>query len=207
METPFRALIADDHPMCREAAKLAVTAAAPAAIIQEAASLRELVDNTEPAEIIVLDLGLPDSRGLASLIEVMRLRPTTPILVVSGSDNPDIERRVAMLGVAGFVSKAAPITDIIDGVRAIIAGQKAFRIEVPPKDMFEQLDDAGRLMTLTPAESRVLRSMSDGRFNKQIAFDLGISEITVKQHVKAILRKLEVLNRTQAVLVYHQVSA
>lgn len=207
MGATFRALIADDHPMCREAAKLAVKAAVPAALVQEAASLRELADIAGPAEIIILDLGLPDSRGLASLIDVMRLCPKTPILVVSGSENPEIERRVATLGGAGFVSKAAPITDIIDGVRAIIAGGKAFAIEIPPEDEeFARMDDAGRLMTLTPAESRVLRAMSDGRLNKQIAFDLGLSEITVKQHVKAILRKLEVLNRTQAVLAYHQAS-
>lgn len=205
--TSFRALIADDHPMCREAAKLAVKAVVPGASVKEAASLRELVGMTDPAEIIILDLGLPDSRGLASLIDVMRARPATPILVVSGSENPEIEQRVAMLGAAGFVSKAAPITDIIDGVRAIIGGGKAFRIPIPVVDGTLRLaEETDRLTKLTRAESRVLRAMSDGRMNKRIAFDLELSEITVKQHVKAILRKLEVLNRTQAVLIYHQAS-
>ncbi|MCU6456142.1 response regulator transcription factor [Sphingomonas sp. A2-49] len=195
-------MVADDHPMCREAAKHALRIADPDLFLVEAATLRDTLDDRMPLDLVILDLRLPDSNGIGSLIDVMRARPGTSILVVSATEDADTERQVAALGGSGFVSKAAPITELVEAVRAILAGRRWFgpgaTVQAP-----EGTDRASRLAALTAAESRVLRAMSDGRLNKQIAFDLGLSEITVKQHVKAILRKLDVFNRTQAVLLFH----
>lgn len=195
-----RALIADDHPMCREAARLALGVVAPHAQIVQAATLAEVLADELPASLVVLDLGLPDSRGIASLIDVARARPTTPILIVSGAEDDEVEARTAANGAAGFVSKAAPIERLIEAIRIVAGGGTHF------SRVFDSSETEGlkaRLALLTPAEARVLRAMRGGDLNKQIAFELNLSEITVKQHVKAILRKLQVVNRTQAVLLLH----
>ncbi|WP_141395791.1 response regulator transcription factor [Sphingomonas spermidinifaciens] len=196
-----RAIIADDHPMCREAARMALEIVAPDAEASQAATLREVLDDARPAGLVILDLGLADSRGIASLIEVARARPSTPILVVSGDERPDIEARAAASGAKGYVGKAAPLADLAAAIRIVLSGGTYF---TPGLQLEPGADSAdARLASLSPAEARVLRAMRDGGLNKQIAYELGLSEITVKQHVKAILRKLAVVNRTQAVLLLH----
>lgn len=197
-----RVIVADDHPMCREAARLALSMVAPEAEIAQASTLEQVLADPVVADMVVLDLGLPDSRGIASLIDVARARPTTPILIVSGAEAPDVEARVASNGAAGFVSKAAPIDVLIEAIRTVAGGGSYFASDL------EQAEGEGleaRLALLTPAEARVLRAMRGGDLNKQIAYELNLSEITVKQHVKAILRKLQVVNRTQAILLLHDV--
>jgi DNA-binding NarL/FixJ family response regulator len=195
-----RALIADDHPMCREAARMALTFVAPDVEIVQAASLAEVLGDEGHADLVILDLGLPDSRGIASLVDVARARPTTPILIVSGAESPDVEARVAANGAAGFVSKAAPIEALVEAIRTVAEGGTSFSSDLQHAET-EGLE--ARLALLTPAEARVLRAMRGGDLNKQIAYELNLSEITIKQHVKAILRKLQVVNRTQAILLLH----
>jgi DNA-binding NarL/FixJ family response regulator len=195
-----RALIADDHPMCREAARMALRVVSPSAEAVQAASLTEVLEDQAPADLIILDLGLPDSRGIASLVDVARARPSTPILIVSGAETPDVEARVAANGGAGFVSKSAPIEQLIDAIRTVAQGGTCFSSDIA-RTATQGLE--ARLALLTPAEARVLRAMRGGDLNKQIAFELNLSEITIKQHVKAILRKLQVVNRTQAILLLH----
>lgn len=200
----LRAIIADDHPMCREAARIALSLVEPGAETMQAGTLAEVLADEAPADLVILDLGLPDSRGVASLIDVARARPSTPILVVSGDDRPEVESRLAASGAAGFVSKAAPIDRLIAAIRTVATGGTHFS---PDLALAPTVDTDAKLAMLSPAEARVLRAMRGGRLNKQIAHDLGLSEVTVKQHVKAILRKLDVVNRTQAVLLLHDVGA
>lgn len=179
---------------------MALEIVAPGAAVAQAATLAEVLGDPLPAGLVILDLGLADSRGIASLIEVARARPSTPILVVSGDERPDIEARAAANGAAGYVPKAAPLADLAAAIRTVLSGGTHFTpgLEIEAPDSAD-----ARLASLSPAEARVLRAMRDGGLNKQIAFELGLSEITVKQHVKAILRKLGVVNRTQAVLLLH----
>lgn len=200
----IRVVIADDHPMCREMARIAVEMCHFAAEITQVSALEEIFAGKRAYDLVILDLGLPDSRGIASLIDVVRHMPGTPVLVVSGSEAIDIESHIAAGGAVGFVTKAAPITSLIDAIRTVLGGERYFS-----EDLVTISADAlpQKLALLTPAESRVLRAMSGGRLNKQIAHDLGLSEITVKQHVKAILRKLNVSNRTQAILAAHSIQA
>lgn len=198
----FRAIIADDHPMCREAARIALDVVMPGATVEPVATLAEALDVKGPVDLVMLDLALPDSRGVSGLIDVARCFRQAPVLVVSGSERADIERKVKDCGARGFVAKAAPITELIEAIRTVADGGHWFSEAADTAcDAYGARDDvAGRLAALTPAEARVLRAMRGGRLNKQIAHDLSLSEITVKQHVKAILRKLGVVNRTQAVL-------
>ncbi|HEU0066547.1 MAG TPA: response regulator transcription factor [Sphingomonas sp.] len=197
----MRVIIADDHPMCREAARISLLAAAPDAEPILVSSIGEVFVHARDAALVILDLWLPDSRGLVTLVDVARAAPDTVILVVSGSEQPDIERQVAARAAAGFVSKAAPLEDLIAAIRAVSAGERWF--SQTWDDAPAPADALDRLASLSVAERRVMNAMRGGQLNKQIAYELDLSEITVKQHVKAILRKLNVINRTQAVLAFH----
>lgn len=196
-----RAIVADDHPMCREAAKIALSMAVPGIEIAEAETLAQVLSDVRHADIVLLDLQLPDSKGMAGLIDVARARRNTPILVVSGVEDEGLEHKLAVSGAAGFVSKSSTIMEISAAAGALVNGGTYFRRGADQPS--STTGRASRLTDLTAAESRVLRAMRGGELNKQIAHELGLSEITVKQHVRAILRKLGVANRTQAILMLH----
>lgn len=201
----------DDHPLCRQATRAAAATVHPDATICEAGTFRETIATLEDDQggigLVLLDLGMPDLRGLAGLIAVANTAPKVPILVVSGNEAPGVCADVRAAGARGFVSKSAPIEDLLEAIRAVSAGRTWF-----PKGMEDALAPssqsqgapasvAARLETLTAAERRVLGAICDGSLNKQVAHRLDLSEITVKQHVKAILRKLQVANRTQAAIL------
>lgn len=194
------AIVVDDHPMCRQATTMALGVAAPDLTVVEAASLAEASEHAEGATLMTLDLALPDNRSVLGIPALLERFPHLRMLVISGALNPDIEQQVAASGAHGYLSKATPISTMVEAMRAVIAGRAWFSF--PVADTAVAADsDFGRLSSLTAAQSRVLHAMESGRLNKQIAFDLGLSEITVKAHVKAILKKLAVPNRTQAILM------
>ena len=178
-------LVADDHPMFREALRLAVGRAAPAATIVEVGQLSEAADFARTAErldLILLDLRMPGAEGFSGVALLHAERPSAPILVVSSADHPDTAR----------------LESIEVAIAAALAGE---RPAPPASDVDPAIDDmARRIATLTPAELRVLVGVLAGRLNKQIAHDLGIAETTVKGHMTVIMRKMNVGNRTQAVL-------
>lgn len=198
------ALVADDHPMCRTMAGMALTTLRPDAQVREAATLSETLAITDPLDLVILDLNLPDSRGLTTLVDVARARPGVPVLVISATEGDDWESAIAASGASGYVPKSAAIPDIIEALGKVLAGGRAFSDRCVVDGPSQRTEQAERLASLTPAERRVLLAMLDGGLNKQIAFELGLSEMTVKQHVRAILRKLAVVNRTQAVLLYRE---
>lgn len=191
-------LIADDHPLFRQALKLAVSRAAPDAVVIEAGQLCEAVDAVRAAErldLILLDLRMPGSEGFAGVALLHAERPDTPIMVISSADEAEAAPRARAYGAIGFVSKTADLTTLETAVARALAGERDAPIEGASVD-----DMATRVASLTPTELKVLLGVLAGRLNKQVAFDLGISEGTVKGHMTAILRKLGVQNRTQAVL-------
>lgn len=198
------AVVVDDHPICRHATAMALQVADPDIAVIEASSLAEARVSAQNALLMTLDLALPDNRGVLGLPSVRLEFPSVPILVISGATNPAIEQHVASAGAQGYLSKSARISEMIQAMRAVLAAQTWFS----PGLTIECRDtDASRLFSLTSGQTRVLRAMEGGRLNKQIAFDLGLSEITIKAHVKAILKKLNVPNRTQAILLLRQVEA
>ena len=199
----MKAVVVDDHPMCRAATAMALRVVDPDVEAVEAASLEEALALADGAALVTLDLGLPDNRGVLGLAALVAAHPNVPVLVISGAGNPAVERQVARMGARGFLHKAAPISEMVAAIRRVLAGETWFSV-----DPADDGDDAfTRLATLTPAQSRVLGAMESGRLNKQIAYDLGLSEITIKAHVKAILRKLAVPNRTQAILMLREAQA
>ncbi|MBB4212499.1 DNA-binding NarL/FixJ family response regulator [Rhodothalassium salexigens DSM 2132] len=196
-------VISDDHPLFRDALAAAVRRVAPGAKIREAASLAKTRAHLAetPAALVLLDLHMDDSDGFAGLVGIQHDFPAVPVAVVSASDSAGVIARAIGFGAAGFIPKASGLETICAALDAILGGAVWTPPGFDPTAADAETDEtAARLATLTPAQVRVLLGLRRGRLNKQIAYDMGITEATVKAHVTAIFRKLGVLNRTQAVL-------
>jgi DNA-binding NarL/FixJ family response regulator len=188
-------LVADDHPLFRQALTLAVLQVRPQANIVEAGSLDRAVQAVRDADtlaLILLDLNMPGAVGYSGVALLHAEAPDVPILVVSGADRAAAFAQVARFGAVGFVGKDAPLESIEAAIAAALSGERMAADDAAADDM------AARVAALTPTQLRVLLGVLDGRLNKQIAHDLGIAEATVKVHMTAVLRKLDVGNRTQA---------
>jgi DNA-binding NarL/FixJ family response regulator len=201
-------LIADDHPLFRDALKLAVAQAVPGAQIVEADSVHSLfeaLDAHPDPELLLLDLNMPGAHGFNALVQARANFPTIPIVVISAREDRRIMHRSLGHGAAAFVPKSASIDVIVEALRTVLGGDtwlppSASEGDLTPLDQREA-DATARLATLTPQQFRVLSMLSAGLLNKQIAAELGVSEATVKAHVSALMQKLGVSNRTQAVLL------
>lgn len=201
----MRLVIADDHPLFRGALREAVTSLFQRGEIAEAGSFDEvtsLLEGDTDIDLILLDLTMPGVRGFSGLMYLRAQYPSVPIVVVSGNDDPAVIRRCMDFGASGFIPKTLGI----DAMRAAIGCVFEGGLWTPPDVDLGCGSDAatadlmGRLASLTPQQVRVLMMLSEGLLNKQIAYELGVSEATVKAHVSAILQKLGVDSRTQAVI-------
>ena len=199
-------LIADDHPLFREALRGAVQRILPDASLCEADSvdaLYGLVEANPDADLLLMDLNMPGAHGFSALVHLRALHPQLPVVVVSAREEPAVMRRALDHGALGFIPKAADSETIGIAVGQVLDGERwapAAAASAPAMDRDEEAV-ARRLRELTPQQFRVLQMLGEGRLNKQIAWDLGVSEATIKAHVTAVLRKLGVNNRTQAVLM------
>ena len=202
----YRLVIADDHPLFRGALREAVTGLLFERVeIAEAGSFDEvtkLLEDNGDVDLIMLDLAMPGVRGFSGLMYLRAQYPSVPIIVVSANDDPAVIRRCMDFGGAGFISKTLGIDVIRTALKRVLDGG----VWTPPDVDFASVTDAAsadllsRLASLTPQQVRVLMMLSSGLLNKQIAHELGVSEATVKAHVSAILQKLNVESRTQAVI-------
>ncbi len=198
-------IIADDHPLFRGALRQAVNGLEPQPDIIEAedfSSVRAAVAENPEADILLLDLTMPGMNGLTGLMSLRSEFPGLPVAIVSASEDQGTIQRAFELGVAGFIPKSSGIDDIRRSVTIVLDGGIAEPEDfVPGNDHDPEIGDLlQRLQTLTPQQSRVLGMLSEGLLNKQIAYELGVSEATIKAHVSAILLKLNVDSRTQAVI-------
>jgi DNA-binding NarL/FixJ family response regulator len=200
-----RLVIADDHPLFRGALREAVSTLFADVDIAEAGSfdeVSELLDRGGEVDLILLDLSMPGVRGFSGLMFLRAQYPSVPVVVVSANDDPAVIRRCMDFGASGFIPKTLGIEAIREAIARILEGG----VWTPPDiDLgagsdAETADLLGRLASLTPQQVRVLMMLSEGLLNKQIAYELGVSEATVKAHVSAILQKLGVESRTQAVI-------
>lgn len=205
-------LIADDHPLFRGALREAVTGLFARAEIAEAGTFEEVsevLDRSGDIDLILLDLSMPGVRGFSGLMYLRAQYPSLPIVVVSANDDPAVIRRCMEFGASGFIPKTLGI----EALRAAIARVLQGEVWTPPDVDLTRRSDAetealiARLSTLTPQQVRVLMMLSGGLLNKQIAYELGVSEATVKAHVSAILQKLGVESRTQAVIAAGKIEA
>ncbi|MAB00495.1 MAG: DNA-binding response regulator [Stappia sp.] len=200
----YHFLIADDHPLFRGALRQTIDNLFPGAGITEVGSLEDAVSAIEgerDIDLVLLDLSMPGMRGFAGLIYLRAQYQGVPVVIVSATEDPPTIRRCMELGASGFIPKSRGIEVIREAVTAVMNGG----VWSPPDvDLGDEEDDVAamvqRMSTLTPQQVRVLMMLSEGLLNKQIAYELSVSEATVKAHVSAILQKLGVESRTQAVI-------
>lgn len=207
-----RIVIADDHPLFRGALRQAVSSAIGGAEVSEVGSLEALTEalaSGGDADLVLLDLTMPGVQGFSGLLFLRADHPEIPVIVVSANDDPAVIRRCIEFGALGFLPKTADVAQMGEAIRAVLDGS----VWTPPGvDLSapvdaEVADMVRRLSTLTPQQVRVLMMLSEGLLNKQIAFQLSVSEATVKAHVSAILQKLGVESRTQAVIAAAKIEA
>lgn len=195
-----RVLIADDHPLIREGLGLAARAAIPGVTVDTAGTIGEALDALSRHgryRLILLDFVLPDARGFSGFLQLQHQAGRVPIAMISAHENPALVESAQALGAAGFLYKTRPFDDLARDIRRLADGQTIF----PPAESKAGTGDLrDRIASLSGAQLRVLIALSDGRLNKQIAADLAVSEATVKAHLTAIFRKLDVGNRAQALL-------
>ena len=207
----YKILIADDHPLFREAIHNVISDGFPGSEVMETADLDSalaLTQEHDDLDLILLDLNMPGMHGLNGLITLRNEAPTTPVVIVSAEQEKQIVLQAITYGAVGFITKSSPRAQMIEAIEQILNGN----VYLPPDIIRAQKSSTGRrqndapsfppemLQALTRKQLLVLERMTKGESNKQIAYTLDIAETTVKAHVSAILRKLNVHNRVQAIL-------
>jgi len=206
MAVAHKFIVADDHPLFRAALTQALRQLAPQAEIVEADTLvatTEVVNRHPDADLILLDLHMPGAHGFSGLIQLRGQMPDIPVAVVSGSDEPYVVRRAIDYGASGFIPKSSSLQLIAEAVGEILQGEvwlPEALAGVQEETSEEESRFAEAIASLTPQQFRMLNMLTEGLLNKQIAYELNVSEATIKAHVTAILRKLGVHSRTQAVI-------
>lgn len=201
----YRLVIADDHPLFRGALREAVSGLYSKIDIAEAGTFEqvsEILDRGSEVDLVLLDLTMPGVRGFSGLMYLRAQYPSVPVMIVSANDDPSVIRRCMDFGASGFIPKTLGVDVMREAIAVVLKGS----VWTPPDVDLSAATDAetsallSRLATLTPQQVRVLMMLSEGLLNKQIAYELSVSEATVKAHVSAILQKLGVESRTQAVI-------
>ena len=205
-------IVADDHPLFREALIHAVHNCVAGADIVEAENLATLYDAVEAnpgADLLFLDLNMPGVSGFSALAYMRSNHASLPTVIVSAMDDPSVILRAIQHGASGFIPKSSPIRTIETAINCILQGEVWLPDDIDLRDGrldSEEARIATAMSALTPHQFRVLMMLGEGLLNKQIAYQLGVSEATIKAHVTAILRKMQVTNRTQAVLAVQRLN-
>lgn len=207
----YKILIADDHPLFREAIHNVISDGFPGSEVMETGDLDSalaLSHEHDDLDLILLDLNMPGMHGLNGLINLRNESPTIPVVIVSAEQDKQVVLQAITYGAVGFITKSSPRLQMTEAIQQILNGN----VYLPPeiirshkiggqRRMNDCLGLAPELLqALTRKQLLVLERMTKGDSNKQIAYSLEIAETTVKAHVSAILRKLNVHNRVQAIL-------
>ncbi len=207
---PDRILIVDDHSLVRDGMRSVLSGCFPACHILEAADYagaRDALTAEGDVDLVLLDLNIPDAKRFSALEALREGWPMVPVVMVSGTLDHGAVREALSAGAAGFIPKSLKRDEIVEAIRQVLAGE----IYVPEIDYpdaegaREESRIRERIASLTPQQKVVLGLLVHGSLNKQIAYQLDISMTTVKAHVSAILQKLNVFSRTQAVILANRV--
>lgn len=208
--TPERILVVDDHPLVRDGLRSLLAITFESCDILEAAGVEEactVLASHGDCDLVLLDLNMPDATRLSGLVQLRQAFPMVPVLMVSGSFDRALVQEALSAGAAGFLPKSMKRDGIVDALHMVMAGE----IYIPDTGLEEtpatreEAQIRSRIDSLTPQQKVVLHHLVHGRLNKQIAHDLDVSLTTVKAHVSAILQKLGVFSRTQAVILANRV--
>lgn len=203
----MKLLIADDHPLYRDALSGALTRAFGQVEVfqsQDIQSTEQLLRSEPDIDLLLLDLDMPGSTELFGLIHLRQIFSDLPVAVVSGSINNTIVQQVIGAGAQGFIPKTADSNTIKVAIESILDGEVWLPEDITGTEGSTDSNSDNlfeRISSLTPAQYKILTRLKEGNLNKQIAVDLSISEATVKAHITAIFKKLGINNRSQAVLI------
>ncbi|MBL4908897.1 MAG: response regulator transcription factor [Alteromonadaceae bacterium] len=207
MIQPDKVIIADDHPLFRQAlletlkSKLAQTKWLEAETVNE---LNTLLSSDSDADLLLLDLNIPGAHGFNTLVHVRKHFPQIPVVIVSAYEDNDTINNAMNYGASGFVPKSTPVETIFEAIRQVLQGGVWTPASLNDSNQESKSDMADRISSLTQQQYKILMMFAQGMLNKQIAYDLSVSEATIKAHATAIFRKLNVRNRTQAVIALGQ---
>jgi DNA-binding NarL/FixJ family response regulator len=199
-----RILIADDHPLVLGALRQALSGAIEDAEFFEASDLDSLsaaLDKIPDMDLVLLDLSMPGVRGFSGLMYLRAQHASVPVIVVSANEDRAVMRHCLDFGASGYIPKSLDVETMRAAVRVVLEGGRWTPPDLDLSTPSESSALVRRLSSLTPQQVRVLMMLSEGLLNKQIAYELSVSEATIKAHVSAILQKLDVESRTQAVIV------
>ncbi|TLX53038.1 DNA-binding response regulator [Stutzerimonas nosocomialis] len=209
----YEIIIADDHPLFRSALQQALTLGLGQNVrLVEAASIAELetcLGQSADWDLVLLDLNMPGAYGFSGLVLLRGQYPQLPVVMISAQEEAAVVARAREFGASGFIPKSSSLETIQAAVRAVLDGDAWWPT---PLEAAAPVSDEARaasagLSSLTPQQFRVLTMVCDGLLNKQIAYELNVSEATIKAHVTAIFRKLGVRTRTQAALLLQQMES
>ena len=202
----IRVLIVDDHPVLRDGLAALLMQIGPDTTVLQARDANEgiaSVDNHPDLDVVILDLAMPGMEGLQALSEFGRKRPDLPVIVLSSSEDPRDVRRALASGALGYVPKSASQHVLLSAIRLVLNGD----LYIPPLILDEKINtivprstgsEGASNRLLTARQIEILTLLSEGKPNKTIAATLALSEKTVKTHITAIFKALNVVNRTQA---------
>lgn len=194
----IRILSVDDHPLLREGIAMLIENQPDMTLVAQAATGREAIQlfrEHEP-DVTLMDLRLPDMSGIDALIAIRSKSPDACVVMLTTFEG-DVEiQRALEAGARGYLLKTTPAKELVEAIRQTYAGKKRIPAEVAAQ-LAEHMGDE----SLTPREVEVLKHLSEGNRNKDIAERLFISEETVKVHIKHIMEKLQASDRTQAVAI------
>jgi DNA-binding NarL/FixJ family response regulator len=211
LNIPVKAIIADDHPLFRAALLQAFKQSVQGSDVVEAQSFDEVkscLQDLPDVELVFLDLNMPGNDGFYGLTHLRNAHPDILVIMVSASEDAATMQKAIALGASAFIPKSAPLALLSDAIQHVLNGEIWLPAGIEGTDSVPEEDRelAEKLERLSPSQFKVLQLIADGLLNKQIAYELNIRETTVKQHVSAILTKLEVYNRTQAGLIFQQLN-
>ncbi len=205
----YTLMVADDHPLFRDALCAVIDAGLPGCQLLQAGSVAvalQLAEGHDDLDLLLLDLGLPDAEGLSGLLRLRKAYPQLPVAIISAEQDRRIVLDAIDMGAVGYIPKSTPRDALLAALGRILEGQLYLppdimrRPSAPNASPAPPPGSAARLALLTGKQLEVLERMTQGESNKQIARELGIAETTVKTHVSAILRKLDVSSRVHAIL-------
>lgn len=191
----MRILLVDDHQLFSDCLCMLMHELAPDVQISTASTVARALLAQGPFDLVLLDLHLPDARGLDGLLRIKQQMEDTPVVIVSADENPTYIRNCIQQGAMAFVSKTASSAELLEALQRVFDGETY----LPPASMLEKHRPTGPQVHLSPRQQEVLSKVIQGKANKVIARELGISDTTVSSHVAAVMSALDVHSRTEAV--------
>lgn len=208
------ALVIDDHPLYCDALAMTLESIFNTGRIRTAISLKDAMQQLRARfspDLVVLDLNLPDVAGLSGFIKIKEKLPEVPVIVISATTSNEVIQSVIAAGASGFIPKDAGRETFREAITAIWDGKTflppCYRASAQTRSVDPSVEAISRkIADLSQQQNRILALICKGKPNKLIAFELQLAEATVKAHITALLRRLEVQNRTQAAMMIREIS-